>query len=81
MVGIDNDMRSWFFGEAGRTAPVAKALQENFSNYRHAAIDIRYRQSIRDLFEAERPDFIIHTAVQPSHDKAASVPSEDLWAP
>jgi len=78
VVGIDNDMRSWFFGEAGTTAPVAKALQENFSTYRHAAIDIRYRQSIRDLFEAERPDFIIHTAAQPSHDKAASVPYEDF---
>jgi CDP-paratose 2-epimerase len=78
VVGIDNDMRSWFFGEAGSTAPVAKALQENFSAYRHAAIDIRDRQAIRDLFEAERPDFIIHTAAQPSHDKAASVPYEDF---
>src|SRR6202030_950836 len=76
--GIDTDMRSGCFGEAGTTAPVAKALQENFSTYRHAAIDIRYRQSIRDLFEFERPDFIIHTAAQPSHDKAASVPYEDF---
>jgi hypothetical protein len=76
--GIDNDMRSWFFGEAGTTAPVAKALQENFSTYRHATIDIRDHQAIRDLFEAERPDFIIHTAAQPSHDKAASVPYEDF---
>jgi nucleoside-diphosphate-sugar epimerase len=78
VVGIDNDMRSWFFGEAGSTAPVAKALQENFSTYRHASIDIRDRQAIRDLFEAERPDFIIHTAAQPSHDKAASVPYENF---
>src|SRR6202790_4017117 len=78
VIGIDNDMRRWFFGDAGSTAPVAKALQENFSAYRHVAIDIRDRQAIRDLFEAERPDFIIHTAAQPSHDKAASVPYEDF---
>jgi CDP-paratose 2-epimerase len=26
----------------------------------------------------ERPDFIIHTAAQPSHDKAASIPYEDF---
>src|SRR6202049_1113039 len=78
VIGIDNDMRRWFFGDAGSTAPVAKALQENFSAYRHVAIDIRDRQAIRDLFEAERPDFIIHTAAQPSHDKAACIPYDDF---
>jgi hypothetical protein len=30
VAGTVNDMRSWFFGEADSTAPVAKALQENF---------------------------------------------------
>src|SRR6185295_242137 len=33
---------------------------------------------VRDLFEEERPDFIIHTAGQPSHDKAASIPYDDF---
>ena len=78
VIGVDNDMRHRFFGEAGSTAPVAKELQDDFTTYRHAAIDIRDRQAIRDLFEAERPDFIIHAAGQPSHDKAASVPYEDF---
>ena len=78
VIGIDNDMRRWFFGEAGSTAPVAQALQEQFSSYQHFAIDIRDRQAIRNLFEVQRPDFIIHTAAQPSHDKAASVPYEDF---
>lgn len=78
VVGIDNDMRGQFFGEAASTAPMAKMLQEKFSSYRHAKIDIRNRQAIRDLFEAERPNFIVHTAAQPSHDKAASIPYEDF---
>jgi CDP-paratose 2-epimerase len=46
--------------------------------YRHLAIDIRDRQAIRQLFESERPQFIIHTAAQPSHDKAASIPYDDF---
>lgn len=36
------------------------------------------RQEIRDLIEKERPQFIIHTAAQPSHDKAASIPYLDF---
>jgi CDP-paratose 2-epimerase len=78
VVGIDNDMRRWFFGEAGSTALIVKGLQENYRSYRHAAIDIRDRQAIRDLFKSERPNFIIHTAAQPSHDKAASIAYEDF---
>ena len=78
VIGIDNDMRRWFFGEAGSTAPVVKGLQEKYSSYRHAAIDIRDRQTVRELFDHERPDFIIHAAAQPSHDKAASIPYEDF---
>ena len=33
---------------------------------------------MRELFQTERPDFIIHTAAQPSHDKAASIPYDDF---
>lgn len=78
VVGVDNDMRSWFFGSMGTTAPMVNSLRESLPSYRHAVIDIRDRQAVRDLFELERPDFIIHTAAQPSHDKAASIPYEDF---
>ena len=30
------------------------------------------------LFRQERPDFVIHTAAQPSHDKAATIPYDDF---
>jgi CDP-paratose 2-epimerase len=78
VVGVDNDMRQWFFGPAGTTAPVVQDLMGRFPGYRHEIADIRDRQRIRDLFEAERPDLIIHTAAQPSHDKAAAIPYEDF---
>jgi CDP-paratose 2-epimerase len=77
VVGIDNDMRQWFFGPGGTTLPVVQALQQ-LRSYRHYSVDIRDRQTMREIFERERPDFIIHTAAQPSHDKAASIPYDDF---
>jgi CDP-paratose 2-epimerase len=78
VIGIDNDMRARFFGSQGTTRPVVQELIDNTPVYRHQYLDIRDRQQIRDIFAAERPDFIIHTAAQPSHDKAASIPYDDF---
>lgn len=78
VVGIDNDMRRQFFGELGSTAANVRALVDGAPRYRHLSVDIRDRQAIRDLFATERPDFIIHTAAQPSHDKAATIPYDDF---
>jgi CDP-paratose 2-epimerase len=41
-------------------------------------IDVRHRHAIRDVFRTVRPDFIIHTAAQPSHDRAAALPYDDF---
>jgi CDP-paratose 2-epimerase len=78
VVGVDNDMRSQFFGSLGTTRPVVAELTRTLAGYRHHDLDIRDRQKVRDLLDAERPDFIIHTAAQPSHDKAASIPYDDF---
>ncbi len=78
VVGVDNDMRARFFGPQGTTKPVVEDLVARHRCYRHSAADIRDRNAIRDLFERERPDFIIHAAAQPSHDKAASIPYDDF---
>ena len=78
VIGVDNDMRQQFFGPGGTTRPVVTDLINTLADYRHLDLDIRDRKAIRDLFERERPDFIIHTAAQPSHDKAASIPYEDF---
>src|SRR5438445_945021 len=76
--GVDNDMRRTFFGEPGSTRAVTQDLVSSIPGYRHFDLDIRDRQAIRDLFRDEHPDFIIHTAAQPSHDKAASIPYDDF---
>jgi CDP-paratose 2-epimerase len=78
VVGIDNDMRREFFGEQGTTHGVVLELQATLPYYRHLPIDIRDRYAVRRVFEAERPQFIIHTAAQPSHDKAAAIPYDDF---
>ena len=78
VVGIDNDMRAQFFGYQGTTRPVVEELIATLPRYRHHDLDIRDRQGVRDLLERERPDFIIHTAAQPSHDRAAAIPYDDF---
>jgi CDP-paratose 2-epimerase len=78
VVGIDNDMRRQFFGDQGTTHPVVQELKATLPSYRHLPIDIRDRQAVREVLDGERPQFIIHTAAQPSHDKAASIPYDDF---
>ncbi|HEX4077348.1 MAG TPA: NAD-dependent epimerase/dehydratase family protein [Rhizomicrobium sp.] len=78
IVGIDNDMRQAFFGPQGSTAGVVERLANVLPQYRHYPDDIRDRAKIRTIFRDERPDFIIHTAAQPSHDRAASLPYDDF---
>jgi len=77
VVGIDNNMREWFFGPAASTLPVLDSLR-GLPNYRHYQIDIRSRREINDIVREERPDLIVHAAAQPSHDKAASIPFDDF---
>lgn len=78
VIGLDNDMRRNFFGEQGTTRPVVQELCQTLARYRHVDLDVRDRQAIRELLKLEKPDFIIHAAAQPSHDKAAAIPYEDF---
>ena len=41
-------------------------------------MDIRDRTKILDRIKQIKPDAIVHTAAQPSHDKAASIPFDDF---
>jgi CDP-paratose 2-epimerase len=78
VVGLDNNMRQVFFGEGGSTLANTDALKKEVPRFRHYPVDIRDRREVRDLFQTERPDFIIHTAAQPSHEKATSIPDIDF---
>jgi CDP-paratose 2-epimerase len=76
--GIDNNHRAVFFGPEGDTSWVLGQLQSEIPDYRHAAIDIRDREGILALIDELKPDLIIHTAAQPSHDRAAAIPFLDF---
>src|SRR4030095_1737037 len=78
VVGLDNDLRQRFFGPGGTTRPIVEELCKTLSLYRHLELDIRDRHALRELLNRERPNFIIHTAAQPSHDLAASIPYDDF---
>lgn len=78
VVGVDNNMRADFFGEGGDTLWNARRLQEQYNNYSHHSIDIRDRQSVVTFIAKIKPNAIVHTAAQPSHDLAATRPFDDF---
>jgi CDP-paratose 2-epimerase len=53
-------------------------LQREFATFTHHAVDIRDRARVLELVAAIKPNAIVHTAAQPSHDLAASRPFDDF---
>ena len=78
VIGVDNDMRSRFFGKEGSTVETSRALAEAYPSFGWVRADIRDAETLDALFKAKRPDMIIHTAAQPSHDWAAREPLTDF---
>lgn len=80
VVGIDNDMRAYFFGQEGSTAPCRMKLEESLQRYQHHAIDIRDAHCVEAIFQRYGADIkvIVHTAAQPSHDWATREPHTDF---
>jgi CDP-paratose 2-epimerase len=76
--GVDNNMRKEFFGTLGDTSWNRNRLQEQFKNFRHHEVDIRDRSRVLDVVGEIKPNAIVHTAGQPSHDLAASRPFDDF---
>src|SRR4028118_1901721 len=80
VVGIDNDMRKFFFGEEASTNWNRQRLEAEVKNYEHHDVDIRDYSKIEGIFKHFGKDIalIIHTAAQPSHDWAARDPFSDF---
>lgn len=78
IVGIDNNQRAVFFGPEGDTTRTLKVLHSRIKGYRHENFDIRDRQALLALVKEIKPNLIIHTAAQPSHDRAAAIPFVDF---
>jgi len=76
--GVDNNMRADFFGPEGDTRWNQRRLLALHPCFRHHDLDIRDRAGVLACIETLRPDVIVHTAAQPSHDLAASRPFDDF---
>jgi CDP-paratose 2-epimerase len=76
--GVDNNQRAVFFGPSGDTRWNQQRLGSDLKHFHHHELDVRDRQGVLDLVEKLKPDLIIHTAAQPSHDLAAKIPFDDF---
>lgn len=76
--GVDNNQRAVFFGPQGDTRWNQQRLTDAIDGFHHHEVDIRNREGVLDLLKQVRPDAIVHTAAQPSHDKAAAIPFDDF---
>ena len=80
VVGVDNDMRSRFFGPEASTGWMVERLEERLPRYTHMNADIRDADAMNRLFGryGGALELVIHTAAQPSHDWAAREPMTDF---
>jgi len=80
IIGIDNDMRTYFFGKNASTKWNTDDLKNQLENFSHHNIDIRDYSKLEELFSSNASNIVgvIHTAAQPSHDWAAKEPLTDF---
>jgi CDP-paratose 2-epimerase len=80
IIGIDNNMRSYFFGNNASTDWNRDRLLKQVSNFKHHSIDIRNYEALEVVFNQYGKDIklIVHAAAQPSHDWAAKEPLTDF---
>lgn len=81
ILGIDNHMRGYFFGEECSTESSTNNLKKTYSEkFNHFNVDIRDFNEIKKIFESynNKIEIIIHTAAQPSHDWASKEPITDF---
>jgi len=81
VVGIDNDLRRYFFGQDGSTAwSLLRLTSDLGDSYTHFDLDIRDRDGIEQVFKKYGTSIavVIHAAAQPSHDWAAKEPFTDF---
>ena len=76
--GVDNNQRAVFFGPPGDTRWNQRRLQVELPGFVHHELDIRDRAGVLALVQEVRPTAIVHTAAQPSHDRAAAIPFDDF---
>jgi CDP-paratose 2-epimerase len=76
--GLDNNQRAVFFGPQGDTRWNQQRLADSIKGFEHHEVDLRDRTGILSLIKQLKPDYLVHTAAQPSHDRAAAIPFDDF---
>ena len=80
VVGIDNNLRKFFFGKDGSTSWVKKKLKRDYKNFYNYNTDIRNFNSLEKILRkySKNISIIIHCAAQPSHDYGKNYPTIDF---
>lgn len=80
VIGLDNDMRSYFFGSDASTKTSRDNLINTVDLYEHHNTDIRNYSEVENIFKkySKNINIVIHTAAQPSHDWASKEPLTDF---
>lgn len=80
VIGLDNDMRAYYFGPSASTASTTARLSTELDGFESRSVDIRDSDAVDSVFRecAHDLELVIHTAAQPSHDWAAREPKTDF---
>ena len=80
VIGIDNNLRKFFFGNDGSTLKIKKNLLSENKKFKNFNIDIRNSKHVEKIFKKYKKDIsvIIHCAAQPSHDYGKNFPLIDF---
>ena len=80
VVGIDNNLRKFFFGNEGSTIKVKNDLIKNNKRFKNYNFDIRNFNALEKIYKKYKKNIslIIHCAAQPSHDYGKNFPILDF---
>ena len=80
VIGIDNNLRKFFFGKDGSTLWVKNRLLKANKKFKNYSIDIRNINQLKKIFKkySKNIKLIIHCAAQPSHDYGKNFPIIDF---
>jgi CDP-paratose 2-epimerase len=80
VIGIDNNLRGFFFGKEGSTKKIKDELLKKNKKFKNYNTDIRNYSALEKIFTRYKKNIslIIHCAAQPSHDYAKNFPILDF---
>ena len=80
VIGIDNNLRKFFFGEDGSTLWLKSKLLKTNKKFKNFSIDVRNFNGLGKVFKkySRNISLIVHCAAQPSHDYGKNFPIIDF---